>query len=739
MRQARPARQHLSLDRFRKSPLPHLDCLHGRQRGRPLDFDRILNRGLMLARDGVFVLRTDPGVLLGHTVLWANAGLSETFDADPSDIIGNPLPCLRSAPISSPAIQEFRDILARRVAARLHIATARTKTDLTEIELSLTPLPDQDGTDGLWLGIQRDSSQRHLAEIELNEARQAVHKTNERLWSAIEALPEAFVLYDADDRTVFYNSRFRNLFQYSGTEVVVGQRFEDILRTALSNGQYPEAIGREEDWLAERLARHRMPSSAIEQELPGDRHLNIREVRLPNGDTVSFGTDVTELKRQQKQLQQKAQELETAAITDPLTGLLNRRGLEQMMHRLAEEPAETAYGVLHVDLDRFKPINDVFGHAAGDFLLRHIANILTAAAGEPHAVARVGGDEFVVLIDAPCTLELAEALASKIIHKCCKPLIWDEKSLYFGASIGIALGEAARLPDLLHDADIALYEAKRAGRGRHHPFNADLRQRVEDRKRLSDDFTVGLDRGEIEAYFQPQVCAFSGRLTGVEALARWQHPERGTLGPTVFLPIAEDLGLLEEMDRAVHVQAVSSCYDLHHDGVLVPKLSVNVSLERITQSEGLSWLPESASLPFSLALEVLETLDIDMNFHRIAWLLDGLRDKGIAIELDDFGSGHASLTSLLMIKPDRIKLDQALVRAALDKSTGAGPMIRAISEMCRGLRVPLTAEGVETEDHADLMRGLGCDTLQGYAFARPLSRLDFRDWIKQHAVQQDQR
>ena len=578
-------------------------------------------------------------------------------------------------------------------------------------------------------GAFQDITQRVNRNTELLQAREKVQKAHERLWAAVEAVPDAFALYDADDRAVMFNQKYRDLYANSASAIQVGQTFEEILREGVRNGQYLEAVGREDAWLEERLERHRNPSGPVAQRLPDDRHVMVHEARLPNGDTVGFRVDVTQLKQQEHELQRRADALATAAVTDPLTGLRNRRGLDEYMHSFAE-PTKDTFGVIHLDLDRFKPINDVFGHAAGDHLLRTVANVLMSSVHQSDCVARVGGDEFVLVLEAPCTQEMAEEVTARIIAQCQQPLAWQDKILHFGVSAGIAIGNAKALPDLQANADIALYEAKRLGRNRYHVFDGPLRRQVEDRKTLSDALIVGLDRGEIVAHYQPQICAQTGAVTGVEALARWEHPQRGLLYPDEFLGIADDLGLISSIDQKVYLHAIDTGRLFSETDTALPKVSVNVSLQSQAEAGDLRWLEGAESLPFQLSIEILETLDVDRDFDSIAGLLEHLHDRKIPIEIDDFGSGRASLTSLLKFKPDRIKLDGEITRASVQKGTGARVMVHAIGDMCRSLNIAMTAEGLETQEQVDLMCALGCDTLQGFYFGRPMARDNLKAWMK---------
>lgn len=581
------------------------------------------------------------------------------------------------------------------------------------------------GRPTMLIGSFQDITETVERRQQLEQAQASAEESKTRLWLAIEALPEAFVLYDQNDQAVIFNSQYRDLYRESSEAIQLGATFEDILRAGLSNKQYPEAIGREEEWLKERLARHRNPAGPITQELPGDRHLQIHEVLLSSGDVVGFRVDVTQLKRQQRELKEKAEDLETAAVTDPLTELGNRRALDLHVQRLRAVASPAArFGLLHVDLDRFKPINDVFGHAAGDYLLTEVSKMLKAGVKNTDFVARVGGDEFVVVLSLPDGAVEAAGVAERIIEMCRRPLAWQGKKLLFGASVGIAVGSADELNQMLNDADIALYEAKNSGRNRHHVFNADLRRRVEERKRLSDDLFLAVERKEITAYYQPQFRSCDLSLCGVEALARWEHPLRGVMTPHQFLDLADEIGLLTEIDRLVCEHAIETGFELVHRQTPSPKVSVNLDLERLIRSQSNTWFPRARELPFQLSIEILESLDVDKNLEAVSWRIDKIKELGLQIEVDDFGSGHASLTSLLKIRPHRVKLDLGLVHASRTDPEGAGKMVQAICKMCIDLGIKVTAEGIETENDARAMTQLGCDTLQGFLYSRPLSRAD---------------
>jgi diguanylate cyclase (GGDEF)-like protein/PAS domain S-box-containing protein len=579
-------------------------------------------------------------------------------------------------------------------------------------------------------GAFQDITARTARNAELLAARVAAEAAQERLWSAIECIPEAFVLYDAEDRLVMCNGKYRDLYHASPEKIRAGVTCENILPENRLNEQYPDAAGGEDESDADRLYGPKHVGKPIEKHLSDGRHLQVHQVKLPNGDTAGFEVDITELKNQKLDLDKKAKELAVSAITDPLTGLLNRRGLNDYIAANLELNSNKHFGVIHVDIDRFKPINDVYGHDAGDSVLVKVANILRKDIRLVDCVARVGGDEFVLILSAPCTARRAQSLAKRIIKRCSRSITWHNNRLRFGASIGIAFGAGSDLALLMRDADIALYEAKRNGRNCYHIFNGQLREKVRLKKLLCDELLEGIEREEIVAYYQPQLCARSGELVAIEALARWNHPTRGVLLPDAFLNIAEELGLLPELDARVFHHGFETGKALLASGVDFTRLSFNMSLAKLTSPDALAWLPKVDNLPFELSLEVLETLDLDQNFNEIAWIFEHLRARGIGIEIDDFGTGRASLTSLLRVKPDRIKIDGQITRAAVQSNTSASAMVKAVSEMCRGLGIPMTAEGIETEEQAVQMRGFGCELLQGFYLCPPLSREDLLVWSR---------
>ena len=324
--------------------------------------------------------------------------------------------------------------------------------------------------------------------------------------------------------------------------------------------------------------------------------------------------------------------------------------------------------------------------------------------------------------DKPHWNQLLAKLADRIIEQMHQPVPYHGHECRFGISIGIAcdLDQVSDPRRLLVNADLALYRAKGRGRNRHQFFNDALQAEIVTTKRIADDILSGLERGEFVAWYQPQFDAETLAIVGVEALARWNHPTEGLLAPGAFIKIAEELNVVATIDRMILEQTLNDFNDWRASGLKIPKASVNVSARRLHDEELIRSLGQLDLKPGTISFELVESIFLDENDELVTWNVEQIKALGIDIEIDDFGTGHASIVSLLKLKPRRLKIDRQLVTPILE-SPAQRQLVGSIIEIGRSLGIEVLAEGVETMKHARALKALGCNALQGHAFAHAMS------------------
>lgn len=427
--------------------------------------------------------------------------------------------------------------------------------------------------------------------------------------------------------------------------------------------------------------------------------------------------------KQNTELEFARAEMEHLSRHDALTDLPNRRMLEiycQNAHdKYTDRPMRSA--VLHIDLDRFKQINDTLGHAAGDAVLCHVAKILQDAATPDSIVARVGGDEFAIFIEHAPHDAVLSTWAQNLIKAAKQPFLFEGHECRFGMSIGIATRDHPDLTDanLFSNADLALYQAKEEGRGRLRFYAPELKTMAVAKRQCADDILVALDQDQFKCVYQPQYDCYTHEIVGAEALVRWDHPTRGRLGPDAFLDIAEELNIVAKIDQAVFETAVADARAWRDMGKAVPQISVNVSGKRLLDPLLSARIAHLKHETQSFSFELLESIFLDDPDDNLSKNLACIRDLGIGIEVDDFGTGHASMVGLLNLRPDRLKIDRQLIMPLI-RSQQQRRLVASIIEIGHVLGIEVVAEGVETKEHASVLASLGCDYLQGYGLARPM-------------------
>jgi diguanylate cyclase (GGDEF)-like protein/PAS domain S-box-containing protein len=417
------------------------------------------------------------------------------------------------------------------------------------------------------------------------------------------------------------------------------------------------------------------------------------------------------------------------ALHDGLTGLPNRTLLlDRLDHALARKSTSTGrLALLFCDLDRFKVVNDSLGHGVGDQLLVAVAERLVATVSGGHTVARFGGDEFVVLLDDPSPLEDPAAVAGLISAALAEPFVLPSgQEVHLTVSIGLATAAGHRTGDTwLRDADAAMYRAKETGRDRLVVFDRELRDAAVARLQVENDLRRVVEREELVVHYQPVVDLASGRIVGAEALVRWQHPERGLLGPDAFIDVAEETGTIDQLGRWVLERAVADARAIGAGAGRPFQMGVNLSLRQLAAGDfdlvvdGVlrrhGWRPED------LLLEVTETA-LGSGMDRSLELLERISALGVGLAIDDFGTGHSSLTRLGRMPVGQVKVDRMFVDAIGRPGTRLERIVDAVAALAGALELQISAEGVETPEQLAHVRRCGCHLAQGYLFSRPVPR-----------------
>jgi diguanylate cyclase len=432
-------------------------------------------------------------------------------------------------------------------------------------------------------------------------------------------------------------------------------------------------------------------------------------------------------------IEQGRELLHTEARHDPLTGLANRTQFSERTLLTLKGGADSV-AVLLIDLDDFKTINDSLGHEAGDQVLVEVAARIRRCIRDTDVAARQGGDEFSVLIAKTIDPQDAANTASRIIRALAEPITVLNRQIRIGASVGVALQteEHSDLQTLLHGADVAMYQAKRQGKGRYAYFEQHQYTEILDRLRLKDDLELAIDQQQFEVYYQPILDTDSAVVRSVEALVRWNHPERGLISPVLFIPIAEETGQINLIGRWVLNEA---CRQVRQWQVKIPhcrelRASVNLSARQLHDPELLKHVTEalrtSGLAPEYLTLEVTESLLVaDTNSTRTLQQLTALKVK---IAIDDFGTGYSSLSYLHTFPVDTIKIDQSFVQK-LDESATSHALVRTVIDLARAVGGITVAEGVETQRQLDILSEMHCDLVQGYLFSKPVPAQEFAELL----------
>ena len=414
------------------------------------------------------------------------------------------------------------------------------------------------------------------------------------------------------------------------------------------------------------------------------------------------------------------------AFHDELTGLPNRRMFNQDLSDMIIEHQESgnSFVVMVMDMDRFKVINDSLGHAYGDLFLQQMSKrIKQCLAGESAVISRMGGDEFAILLKEVRNEEEAVLLAERIIKEMGLPYQLKDNEYYVTASIGIAIYPQHGIDavQLQRNADMAMYEVKKQGKNNFHFFSNELNAQITERVELEGELRKSIEREEFELYYQPQFHAGEGKLIGVEALVRWNHPEKGILSPALFIPVAEEIGLITNLGTWVLREACRQMHKWHEEGGPLIPVSVNLSSQQFYQPhlarDIKKILEETGLQPAYLELEITESMMMDAETS--SEILEELSSLGIRISLDDFGTGYSSLSYLKMFPINKLKIDRSFIQD-IAVSDNDKAIVASIISMAQHLKMDVIAEGIETKDQLDILVASNCSEIQGYYYSRPL-------------------
>jgi len=448
-------------------------------------------------------------------------------------------------------------------------------------------------------------------------------------------------------------------------------------------------------------------------------------------DCIYVALDVSERRKAEETIRRMAME-------DALTGLANRAEFQRMLRQsLAQaKRQDSLLGVMLIDLDNFKDVNDTLGHPAGDALLKVLAKRLTNCVRESDMVARLGGDEFAVVAADPKTVRGITVLAQRIIEELSQPIEIEGKLLHSGASIGITVFpyDDGDVDHLVRNADLALYRAKSEGRNRYQLFDYAMHEEVLARRSIEGDLRQALDRDQLRVLYQPQMDLRTGRVVGAEALLRWHHPERGIVSPGEFIPIAEACGLIVPMSEWLLRKVCQDCKAWSDQGLGHITVAMNVSPIHFRQdslTREVSGALEETGLPADLLeLEITESMVMEDGEDALA-TLNELKGIGVGLAIDDFGTGYSSLNHLKQFPVDRLKIDRSFVRDVVTDWDDAA-ISSAVINLGHNLNLKIVAEGVESEPQLSFLLSQGCDEAQGFYFSKPIPEPELREFIREN-------
>nr|WP_122446466.1 EAL domain-containing protein [Pseudomonas viridiflava] len=599
-----------------------------------------------------------------------------------------------------------------------HLQQAQATSDALNTELAHEIDQRREAERGLreaQIGLEDRVAQRTF---ELEEANQALSKSPPRLAATVfDAASEGIVIFDPDYCILTVNQAFSRVSGYL-PEDVIGRRVTDIASSRDARRHFQaihQSLEQTGQWQGE-LVEARKNGELYPQWL----QLNVvldKAGKLSH--IVGFFSDLSSRRAAEERMRYLAH-------FDELTGLANRSLFNERLREARERVRSggRSLALLHINLDRFKLLNESLGHEIADQLLRHIARRLSNAMPEADTIARLSGDEFAVLFDGYSNLSSLARVTSRLLGKLRVPLSVAGHELVISASVGISLlsDSAREVPALVSQANMAMQHAKHLGGNNFQFFTQSLQASTLERLQLEIQLRRAVDEQQLQVFYQPKLCLRTGRLDSAEALVRWHHPQRGMVAPGEFIGLAEETGLISAIGEFVLRKACWQACEWQRQGMAPIRVSVNLSVHQLRQGKLVSLvrqvLEETGLSPQWLELELTESQLLDSVEHIIA-TFQQLRDLGVKLAIDDFGTGYSSLSYLRRFPVDYVKIDRAFI-SGLGDGTEDAAIIQAIISMAHSLGLKVVAEGVENQSQLEFLRSHGCDEVQGYLISRPI-------------------
>jgi len=659
-------------------------------------------------------------------IIRCNRRFGEMLGFAPEELAGLSFEQITPAGDSSSSQSFFDRMISGKVpTVSFEKRYVRKDGTLTWVNLTITTQRDSEGRPLHLVTMVEDINARKEAEQQLAVAQESLRRSEERYRTAFQMTMDAVALNRVEDGSyVDCNLAFQNMTQYAREEV--------LGRTSIEVGIWADI-------------RDRMTVLEIVKSGRVCRNLEV-QFRKKNGDLfwglmsasimeVDGEPCVLTVTRDMSEAKIAENEIKRLAYYDPLTGLPNRRMLLERLRRAltGDRGDSRKKALLFVDLDNFKNLNDTLGHHVGDLLLQEVAHRLTSSVHETDTAARIGGDEFVVMLEnlgesqeeaASQAKEIAEQILTRISESCTL----SDRECVSTASIGITVFGYGKedATQILQQADIAMYQAKNAGRNAIRFFAPALQAAVSARARLEDEIRHGIRDNQFCLWYQPQV--YGDSIIGAEALLRWDHPRRGVLGPAEFIPVAEETGLIVPLGCIVLEEACRQAALWAGTPEFAPvPIAINISARQFHQpdfvSHVLNTIERAGADPNYIKLEITESMLVD-NLEETVAIMKALKAHGVQFSLDDFGTGYSSLAYLKRLPLDQLKMDRTFVRDILVSTTN-GALAQAIISLARALGLLVIAEGVETDEQRAFLSQLGCDCYQGFLFSRAVPAPDF--------------